>query len=413
MRRNEKMKKTKIFSDGTFVTANSKGEIKKASQEEVSDYLVSLFPEKKDGAEITHVKFDKESGYAKARYSSGKVYRKKVAQTKQTEPVNSVDKSDPDAKVPRDKKKAKPEIDVGRSDVDNPDEVRKDNYDKGPGGKNLHTNKVPRDKSGDGVGGESVGFEEETSEKATSGKPDSYVQDFSKSEDPSKAGSEENHATAAKSDVKFATQDEIYTKLKLAEMDEDEEDKEQDEDPEEETNEKKTEKSKKEGESKNREIVAQLKEEVTSAQGELKKASVEIQELRKQIANRKIREARTKAATGLALMLRDRYPKKYFTAEKFNEKIEGLAKKMSVEAIETAIEELNSIRTQEAEREENIKSASKKEADMVKEAGATSILTVPTDENEEEDLASILAANTRLGKEVISMDKYHNSLDEE
>ena len=72
--------------------------------------------------------------------------------------------------------------------VKKPIEIRTKEYKKGPGGEDLHTN-IPRD-SGDGAGGKKTTYEKETSDKAKSGNPDTYVQDFTKSEKPAAAGSE-------------------------------------------------------------------------------------------------------------------------------------------------------------------------------------------------------------------------------
>ena len=128
---------------------------------------------------------------------------KKVAQSapaKQTEPIDMGDGESNGEKfdAPRNKSKGKPQEFSGRSDVDSPKKVRKDNYNMGPGGKNLHTDVVPRDGSGDGVGGRSVTFEEEKAEGATSGNPDTYVQEFQESDYvyPTPYSSEDNHATS-------------------------------------------------------------------------------------------------------------------------------------------------------------------------------------------------------------------------
>ena len=122
----------------------------------------------------------------------------------QTEPIDAIseekeEENGEDINIPRDESKAKPEIDVKRPDVNNPKEVRKENYEMGQGGKDIHTEVVPRDKSGDGLGGKSVTFTEEKGDKATSGDPDNYVQKFQKDNQiaPTPAGNKDNHAVAS------------------------------------------------------------------------------------------------------------------------------------------------------------------------------------------------------------------------
>lgn len=124
----------------------------------------------------------------------------------QTEPVDAIyeDKIEDNSRetslnIPRNNSKSNPqEFDGVREDVTSPDEIRSSEYDMGQNGKNLHnTGIIPRDKSGDGIGGESTTFEDEKAKGATSGKPDTYVQEFQESKyiDPTPAGKEDNHAT--------------------------------------------------------------------------------------------------------------------------------------------------------------------------------------------------------------------------
>lgn len=96
--------------------------------------------------------------------------------------------------VPRDESKAKPETDFPRpKGVDKPVEVRQKEYGFGNTGKDLHTEVVPRDGSGDGVGGESVNFADDKAVDMSSGSPDTYVQDFQDNVDPTPVGNEDNH----------------------------------------------------------------------------------------------------------------------------------------------------------------------------------------------------------------------------
>jgi hypothetical protein len=127
-----------------------------------------------------------------------KVTVKKAQQsTNKNEPVDGV-QTKKDLDVPRNKEKAKPEIDVNRPDVDSPEEVRINEYKLGPDATNLHNDKiVPRDGSGDGVGGKKPKFDQESGDKQTSGNPDKYVQELQDKNKitPTPAGNEENHAT--------------------------------------------------------------------------------------------------------------------------------------------------------------------------------------------------------------------------
>jgi len=132
-----------------------------------------------------------------------KVTVKKAQQTanpSKTEPVDAIQEektpgnSEDSLDIPRDKSKAKPEIDVKRPDVDKPTEIRETNYNLGPGATNLHNNAVvPRDGSGDGIGGGTPKFDEESGDKQTSGNPDGYVQDFKEGIDANPAGNKDNH----------------------------------------------------------------------------------------------------------------------------------------------------------------------------------------------------------------------------
>lgn len=133
--------------------------------------------------------------------------QKKTAQQYSVDKVEPIDALQEDKtestgeklNVPRNEAKAKPEIDVKRPDVVNPTEVRKSEYGFGEKAKNLHTEVVPRDGSGDGLGGESVSFDKEVAENRTSGNPDSYVQEFQDQNQiaPTPAGSKDNHAVAS------------------------------------------------------------------------------------------------------------------------------------------------------------------------------------------------------------------------
>jgi len=150
------------------------------------------------------------------------------AQATQNEPLDSGEREESNGEnldVPRDESKAKPEIDVKREDVDNPKEVRDGNYGMGPEGKDLHTEVIPRDSSGDGIGGSSVDFDGEKGDKQTSGNPDNYVQEFQKDNQiaPNPVSNEDNHLGASAKDAirKVAeTQEVEENSLEAVEMDE-------------------------------------------------------------------------------------------------------------------------------------------------------------------------------------------------
>ena len=142
-----------------------------------------------------------------------KLILKKVAQVRQLEPVDSLqeekveEETEDKPNVPRDESKAKPEIDVNRPDVDSPDEIREKEYELGPGATNLHNDAiVPRDGSGDGIGGKKPKFDQESGDKQTSGNSDNYVQEFQGIIDPTPVSSEDNHlgASAKKAVIKVA-----------------------------------------------------------------------------------------------------------------------------------------------------------------------------------------------------------------
>jgi hypothetical protein len=113
--------------------------------------------------------------------------------------------------VPRNEAKGKPQDFKARDDVNNPTEVRGSDYAFGQEGKDLHTDEVPRDSSGDGIGGESVTFEKDTGVDATSGNPDTYVQEWQDNVKPTPAGKEDNHATSGPNTA--ASDDEVKTAI--------------------------------------------------------------------------------------------------------------------------------------------------------------------------------------------------------
>jgi len=137
--------------------------------------------------------------------SEKKKVQAQTAPTQQLEPVDAIEEGKEESNgekfdIPRDKSKSNPEINVKRKDVTSPTKVRNSDYGFGQKAKDLHTEVVPRDSSGDGLGGPSTTFEDEVAENRTSGSPDTYVQEYQKQNQikPTPAGNAENHATASK-----------------------------------------------------------------------------------------------------------------------------------------------------------------------------------------------------------------------
>ncbi len=183
---------TPAGDDDNHASASSSSDIKEAAK----NCAKCKKPMKKCSCSMTKKKTKIEEKKDKKKKAGSNDWMK-VAQSndRQSEPIDSIsDKGKVD--VPRDKAKSKPETKFERpKGVDNPIEVRKKDYGFGEKGKNLHTEVVPRDGSGDGLGGKSVSFEKEKGEDVTSGNPDTYVQDFQKNEKPTPAGNEDNHGT--------------------------------------------------------------------------------------------------------------------------------------------------------------------------------------------------------------------------
>ena len=91
---------------------------------------------------------------------------------------------------------------------------------------------------------------------------------------------------------------------------------------------------------------------------QLKEALATIETLKKEVAVYKLREARQKAAVKLALAYKELTPEKYASLDTFGSKIEQIVKAMSVEAIETALEEIDTIRKSAAKNTGLTKEAS-------------------------------------------------------
>lgn len=82
---------------------------------------------------------------------------------------------------------------------------------------------VPRSKGNSGMEGQDkTDFEDELADDATSGNPDSYVQDFTPSEKASPAGSKENHCAEEVHDFEVLASDDVdFLKSKIAQLETD------------------------------------------------------------------------------------------------------------------------------------------------------------------------------------------------
>lgn len=409
-------KKFAMFSNGSAIVTNSAGEVRTASKAEIVDYLKTLVPSEKEGSKLAGVKYD--AGYVHAKYASGKVFKKKVlvaqnSSAKQTEPTNSGDKADPDLKVPRNESKAKPEtstVTKDRPDVKTPTKVRNEDSKRGKGGEDSHTDVVPRSKGDSGLKGSSkTEFCEEEGNKATSGKPDSYVQEFKEYKDPTPAGNELNHA--AKSGVQLRPESEIYDKVKIAF--EQKREAKSDLTPWEKN---------KDGATNNREAGSQTpqsNQKEAELLGKLKQAEQNLADLKKEINRYKLREVRQAGAVKLALAYRDMSPSKYASAQAFLEKVDHIAKKMSPEAMETAFDELASYQKEASHGQSLAKTASNVVEEKNNEGGVATVFSGTVDEinpkgeDQVETLKQVLMSSSTLNKRANKFDswKKDNSLE--
>ena len=421
--------KTSMLSNGKCIVYEGNGNARKASDEERISHLASLLPQSYKGEELRQVKFDSSDGCVYGKYATRQV--KKLIVAEKTEPVDGTQKTK-ETDVPRNKSKAAPETDSiskDRPDVKNPDEVRTKEYQRGKGGEDLHSDTVPRSKGNSGLEGrESTTFEAEEADKATSGNPDSYVQDFTPAKDPEKAGSEMNHA--AQRDVKFKSESEMYQNLTTAgklppwleNKDEDEDEDKKDKGDKKDKSDKKDEKDddKKDNKKKSKKPPwldgKSGKGEDDDDDDSDKKASSEndlktaLNKKEAEINSYRVKEARTKTAISYALALLRLNPKKYANAETFNEIIDKTVEKMSVEAIETAIEELKTVEAEKQNITKQIQtSAASVEEDSDPSGLSTSIVIAEQERFKKQastnDLKEILMSGTMLGQK---MDEFAN-----
>ncbi len=416
--------KTSMFSNGTVLVYEGDGKVRKASKEENSAYLASLLPASYKGEQLQQVKFDPKDGCVYGKYATKQVKKTVFAQqsTNKTEPVDGTQKAK-DTKVPRDKSKAAPETDAvskDRPDVKTPKEVRTKEYQRGNGGEDLHTEVVPRSKGNSGLEGrEKTTFEKEEADSATSGNPDSYVQDFTAAKSPEKAGSEMNHA--AGTEIQFKSDQSIYQNLGLTTTAGEQppwlkKDKKDDDGKEEDKDDEKDEKKEKKGNKPpwldGKSGDAEEDDEEEKEEKKDKKAASKLKtvlaEKDKEITALKIKQARIKESISYGIALLKLNPSKYANAETFNELVENTAEKMSVEAIQTAIEELKTV--QEA-KEEMTRTIQASAANAKIDDGLVTGIVIQEEARfkknaSADDLKSILMSGTTLGQKMQDFEDY-------
>jgi hypothetical protein len=396
--------KIAMFQSGKTIAIDDKGKTRQATKEESVQHLASLLPKaNKTGSKLASVKYDK--GYVYGLYEDKTQLRNPIfAQAKeQTEPVDGPQKVK-DTKVPRDKSKAKPEVDVKRPDVDKPTEIRTKEYKKGPGGDDLHTN-IPRDGSGDGVGGKNTTFEAEEADKATSNNPDTYVQEFTPSEKPTPVGNENNHT--AGTEIKFRPDSELYTNLTLSKKaaeqpewlknikkdkkDEKEEGKKEDD---------KEEKKDTKDEDKDKEAISKLTREVEAAKAEIKEA-------KQAIIAKDLQAARMQSAIKYALSLKEVTPAKYANHDVFVQKVEETAKNLSVEMIEAGIEQAQELKKEADTTKQEIKIAAKEKTNDDDGISTSMVIQKTASTAKDPDrLKDILMSGTKLGRQHAKYEGY-------
>lgn len=429
-----KVVKTLLFSNGKAFAKIDDGSCRPATEKEVDAYLAGFFPKAtKKGKVLQAVRYNAELGQVEAKYEGlSKIFAKKLTVANQEEPINSIDKADPDTKVPRNKSKANPEIDVDNKSVKNPKEIRKDDYQRGGDkAKNLHTNEVPRSESNSGLkGSKSTKFEDENANKATSKNPDKYVQEFTESKKPSKAGSETNHAAGA--DVQFVSANSVYSDISYGDYDKTYKEAVNDvfatagskDEKSEGKNlppwlkgktDKKDDAKKPEGKKEDKadeDGGKKEKEKVAALQGQLKSTLEDNKKLQAKVKEYELREARTNAAIELVLALRESN-EKYASPKNFVEKIGSIIKsKMDIDSIRDTIEGMKCIRVDAGKNEsqEQVKTASAQASGLQFAYVASRDSYNPTGDLGQTDdlLRSIFNENSTLSKR---LDKIENMED--
>jgi hypothetical protein len=442
-----------------FMAQPEEGEVRVATTNEITVHLASLVPGEKKGGILNSVRLNEATGNAEYRYAhtdeegnvSYKIYAKPVldkpvtAQNNsatQTEPVDGVqdEKKSKENKtnVPRDESKSKPEGDWDRpKGVDKPVEVRTENYQKGKGGEDTHTDVVPRSKNNSGLdGSDSTNFAEEGANAATSGNENSYVQNWDSPEKPTPAGNENNHAVAETDGaVKTASEDsplpvEFATDLmgmgsgelvSVAGDDKDDKDlpdfikekmdNKKDADKDEENSDEDSEKSEDKDSKKEASVDEDVVNQLTEAKSQLEEVTGLLSQAKAETNKYKLREARMQKAIEYAHVLQRLNPVKYANANAFTTKVADTVVKMNVAAIEAAIEETNSAIT-EVVKAANKVNDSAKNANSSGDLGLQAALVVPrttetwNDSTDKEALAEMLMANSQIGKYVAELETY-------
>lgn len=384
-------KKYSMYSNGTVIAHLNKGKIRKASQEETIQYLANQLPENKDGSKLAKVMYNSKDGCIYGKYANNKVYKKQViAQVDQSEPVDGTQKKK-DTEVPRDDSKAKPEG-KARDDAKKPKEVRTKEYARGKGGEELHSDVVPRK--------DKTNFEKETADKATSGKPDKYVQDLQDNKEPTPAGKEQNHV--AGSEIKMNHDSVMYQDLNIAKGDKDKQTRVATNDETQEN----TSKRKMPWEKGSEKKTAKTQEQKTAGfEKEYKEAKKQLMNKEEEINAYKLRNARLRVATKYALKLRDLNPAKYDDADEFYKLVDNTASTMDVESIEASIAYVNNVK-KEASTDTRVKTASIEDDNK---GGLSTAIVMPPQEqdikHESNDIKNILMEETHYGRMVKDFDQ--------
>jgi hypothetical protein len=371
---------TKISVANGKVLAHTKdGNVRLASEGEVATHFASQLPQTYKNTDSKLVEAAYQEGFVYGKYANNKVLRKQVvaiAPANQTESIDTVQKN---VKVPRNESKAKPTIDVDDKSVKNPTKIRTKDYKRGKGGEDL--NDVPRAKD-DGVGGKKVTFEEENANKATSNKPDTYVQKLNKNVEPTKAGNEKNHT--ASSEIQIVSNGSMYQNLKLSKKDEDscpdckqkdcvcdkEEDKECCEEDAAET---------KEATKDETNVVEAMNEKIAKLEDELKEA-------KQALAKKEVIEKRFKVATKYALAMKELNPTKYASADVIVDLVEKTANTMSRELIENAIENAQELRRQiEAANNQRVITAATYQNEVESDGNLATAIVVQNNTDSDDD----------------------------
>lgn len=422
-------KKYSMFSNGTVVVNEVDGNVRRASQVEVKEHLASLLPETYQGENIQAVAFNREDGCVYGKYATRKVRKEIFAQQTptQTEPVDGPQKVK-DTKVPSDKSKGKPEtskITKDRPDVGKPTEIRTKEYQRGKGAEDLHSDEVPRSgKDGGLKGGKVAPTAEEKADKATSGNPDTYVQELGDCKNPTPAGNEMNHA--AGSEIKWESESTMYHNLNLSKQAKDNKkdnlppwlqkgDKKSDKKDEDKDEKKDADDKKEDCDDKEKEDCDDKKEEKKEASENISQIKTALHEKEAEVATMKTKIARIEKAARYALALLQLNPDKFGNSDKFVETINQTAEKMDEHAIQIAIDELGEIFAERVKNQQNMQiSAAPMESlwGPKDQGGLSTAIMIPQEERFNKsasnvgDLKEIIMSQMKLGKEVKSWEDY-------